>query len=92
MLNSAWHPDVHDAFMSARADSAKVFPSPADWRDHWIYFLLLDRFNNPDAPPRSLPWDSAQNTFQGGTFKGVAAQLDYLKSLGVGGAPNVNCR
>ena len=23
------------------------FPSPADWRDHWIYFLLVDRFNNP---------------------------------------------
>ena len=28
------------------------FPSPVDWRDCWIYFLLLDRFNNAVAPPR----------------------------------------
>ena len=24
------------------------YPSPGDWREHWIYFLMLDRFNNPD--------------------------------------------
>jgi hypothetical protein len=23
-----------------------VFPSPADWRDVFIYFLLVDRFDN----------------------------------------------
>ncbi len=36
------------------ASGAKIpypFPSPADWRDHWIYFLLVDRFNNPAGPP-----------------------------------------
>jgi|GEM_PF-2516441 len=24
----------------------KVFPSPHDWRDVFIYFLLVDRFDN----------------------------------------------
>jgi len=70
--------------METRAALDKVFESPADWRDQWIYFLLLDRFNNPTAPPRSQPWDSAHDTYQGGTFNGVTAQLDYLKSLGAG--------
>ena len=28
--------------------SGEVFPSPEDWRDQVIYFLLVDRFNNPD--------------------------------------------
>jgi pullulanase/glycogen debranching enzyme len=57
------------------------FPSPADWRDHWIYFLLVDRFDNPSAPPRSAdPCD----TYQGGSFAGIKRRLPYLKDLGVG--------
>ena len=34
-----------------RGEDSRVpypYPSPVDWRDHWIYFLMLDRFNNPD--------------------------------------------
>lgn len=60
------------------------FHSPEDWRDQWIYFLVLDRFNNPDAPPRQLPYDSIYGSFQGGTFNGVRQQLSYLKDLGAG--------
>jgi glycosidase len=60
------------------------FPSPADWRDQPIYFLMVDRFNNPQAPPRVEPWDGACGVFQGGTFNGIRAQLDYLAELGVG--------
>ena len=57
------------------------FPSPADWRDHWIYFLLVDRFDNPSAPPRAAePCD----TYQGGSFAGIKRRLPYLKDLGVG--------
>ena len=60
------------------------FPSPPDWRDVWVYFLLIDRFNNPLAPPRYPPFDSEQGTFQGGSFNGIREQLDYLLQLGVG--------
>lgn len=60
------------------------FPSPEDWRDNWIYFLLVDRFNNPQLPPRFAPFDGPHGVFQGGTFNGVREQLDYLQQLGVG--------
>jgi glycosidase len=58
------------------------FPSPADWRDCWIYFLLVDRFNNPKAAP-TAPWNKKFGFYQGGTFEGVRAQLPYLQKLGV---------
>jgi glycosidase len=61
-----------------------AFPSPADWRDLVIYFLLVDRFANPDAPPRHAPWDGEYDRFQGGSLAGVRGHLDYLKELGVG--------
>jgi glycosidase len=57
------------------------FPSPADWRDCWIYFPLTDRFNNPNAAPASI-WNQTYSYFQGGTFAGVRAQLGYLQQLG----------
>ena len=59
------------------------FASPADWRDGWIYFLMVDRFNNPSAPPVHQPYDDPNYyAFQGGTFRGVQAQLKYIKDLG----------
>jgi glycosidase len=65
--------------------SGGPFPSPADWRDPWIYFLMLDRFNNPGAPPRHSPFDDPGFfQFQGGKYSGVRQQLPYLKRLGVG--------
>src|SRR5215212_8998697 len=58
------------------------FPSPADWRDHWIYFLLVDRFNNPAGPPQPNIYPCY--VYQGRKLDGVRQQLPYLKSLGVG--------
>jgi glycosidase len=61
---------------------AYPYPSPTDWRDCWIYFLLVDRFANPQAPPRGQ-WNQRFDYRQGGTFAGVTSQLDYLEALGV---------
>ncbi len=59
------------------------FPSPGDWRDCWIYFLMLDRFANPSASPRGPAWNQAFSHRHGGTFRGVQSQLPYLADLGV---------
>ena len=63
---------------------ATVHPSPADWRDVWIYFLLVDRFHNPAGPPNHPPYDAMETRYQGGRLRGIQDRLDYLKSLGVG--------
>jgi glycosidase len=62
---------------------ASPFPSPADWRDCWIYFGLTDRFNNPARAPAAT-WNSKYDFYQGGTFEGWRQQLPYLQKLGVG--------
>ena len=63
----------------------KAFPSPIDWRDEWIYFLMVDRFNNSAAPPRHQPFDDpGYYGFQGGNFTGIRDRLAYIKGLGAG--------
>ncbi|MBP32445.1 MAG: alpha-amylase [Cupriavidus sp.] len=59
------------------------YKSPEDWRDRWIYFVLVDRFNNPREAPRA-PWNAMFGNFQGGTLEGLRQQLGYLQRLGVG--------
>lgn len=72
------------------APQGEVFPSPHDWRDLFIYFLLVDRFDNnqsdlPPYDPASTPKgrDPAQGAvFQGGNLKGITRRLDYIRGLG----------
>ena len=75
-----------------------VHPSPADWRDQILYFLLPDRFSDgqESARPsfdRAQPnehrasdrraWMQAGRVFQGGTLGGIRSKLPYLRGLGV---------
>jgi glycosidase len=66
------------------------FPSPTDWRETWIYFLMTDRFNNPITAPNStkeipaIAWDQQYDFRQGGIFKGIETKLDYIQNLGAG--------
>ena len=96
MPTSVWSPEIDVVIAAARAPGTKrirvsdrvvevpiPFPSPRDWRDHPIYQILVDRFDNPAAAPR-LSWDGAHGEFQGGTFEGIRQRLDYLRDLGVG--------
>lgn len=78
MPESVYSPEV-DALL--QSDPSGFASSPHDWRDHWIYFLLVDRFDNPSAPPRGA---DPYNDYQGGTFAGIQRRLPYLKELGVG--------
>lgn len=75
-----------------------VHPSPLDWRDQTLYFLLPDRFSdgheaerplfNPAQPSQfaardKRTWMAAGKNWQGGTLKGIHSKLDYLRDLGV---------
>ena len=67
----------------------RVHPSPTDWRDQFIYFLLVDRFdNNADltahdpVQPNTGTNPENRRLFQGGNLRGIIRRLDYIKSLG----------
>lgn len=88
MYTSLYAPEVQSVLDNAEAGAGQAsgpFPSPADWRDQIIYFLMVDRFNNPAAPPVHQPFDDPNYfAYQGGKFAGVQQQLAYIKSLGAG--------
>ncbi|RYG26338.1 alpha-amylase [bacterium] len=74
-------------------------PSPKDWTDEVLYFLLVDRFSdeNSDTPLARIEdrgnamrteedaarWREAGTGFVGGNLKGIRQRLDYLKRLGI---------
>ncbi len=70
--------------------AAQLHPSPEDWRDQFLYFLLVDRFDNgiEGIPPYSpgvnngVSDPATRSQFQGGTLKGVTRRLDYIRDLG----------
>ncbi|WP_161878500.1 alpha-amylase family glycosyl hydrolase [Alkalibacterium sp. MB6] len=60
-----------------------------DWDEEIIYFMLTDRFADGDPSnnnPYGLDYEGAGNqrgVYQGGDFKGVTQNLDYLEDLGI---------
>lgn len=58
-----------------------------DWRDHVLYQIVVDRFDNGDPTNDSadglepVPGDYAR--VQGGDWQGILDRLDYLERLGV---------
>jgi glycosidase len=88
MYTSLYSPEVQaviSAAESAAGTAGGPFPSPADWRDQVIYFLMVDRFANPTAAPVHSPFDDPNYyAYQGGQFAGVTQQLQYIKGLGAG--------
>ncbi|PRO65886.1 pullulanase [Alkalicoccus urumqiensis] len=62
-----------------------------DWDEESIYFMLTDRFADGDASnndPYGLNYDelaadNPRGAYQGGDFKGVTDNLDYLDELGI---------
>ena len=88
MPTSLFSPETEAIFDRAAEMAGRPggpFASPADWRDQSIYFIIVDRFNNPKSPPRHQPFDDPGfEGFQGGKFSGIKDQLGYIKDLGAG--------
>jgi glycosidase len=87
MPDSLFSSEFQTVFTGVRDTGGPLaaFPSPIDWRDQLIYFLMVDRFNNANAAPRHLPFDDPDFFgFQGGNFAGIKDKLPYIKGLGAG--------
>ena len=68
---------------SPRSSPRRCIPRPPIGATRGSYFLLVDRFNNPNAPP-NFPYDRLETRYQGGRLRGIQDQIPYLKDLGVG--------
>jgi glycosidase len=63
------------------------FSASREWREEFIYFLMVDRFHDDSqrAPlklPGRAPGIQTPNTFYGGKIKGITRNLDYIAGLG----------
>ena len=58
-----------------------------EWREEFIYFLMVDRFHDetprsPTLQPRRSVGVSTPNDFYGGKLTGITNNLDYIAGLG----------
>lgn len=78
-------PGAPDSFADApiHETPARAYtPSPEDWRDELLHFILLDRFARA-GKVRTHGDVKDGGTRHGGNLRGVIEQLDYLKGSGV---------
>ena len=71
---------------SAYARGRNPAVSPADFRNETIYFLMTDRFADGDPFNNNIYGDEYKpgnlRYYQGGDFKGLIDNLDYIKDMG----------
>src|SRR5450759_1980094 len=65
----------------------RYFSIDREWREEFIYFLMVDRFQDDIARPvaggvNRSAGIATPNTFFGGNIKGVTRSLDYIAGLG----------
>ena len=65
----------------------QYFNLDREWREEFIYFLMVDRFQDDTARPIVTGSNRSNgiktpNTFFGGNIKGVKRNLDYIAGLG----------
>jgi len=63
------------------------FNANREWREEFIYFLMVDRFHDdtnraPIIQPNRSLGIQAGGDFYGGTIKGITNHLDYIAGLG----------
>ncbi|WP_026692697.1 alpha-amylase family glycosyl hydrolase [Peribacillus kribbensis] len=68
-----------------------VYSHPADaqssqddrgWRDENVYFIMVDRFKNGETKNDYDVNVNDPKAYNGGDFKGIIQELDYIKDLG----------
>src|SRR5437870_9636748 len=63
------------------------FQSEREWREEFIYFLMVDRFHD-DQPRACVPRAgrsagvAVPDGFYGGKIRGITRNLDYIAGLG----------
>ncbi len=65
----------------------QYFNLEREWREEFIYFLMVDRFHDDDARSPVLQAGRSNgirtpDDFFGGTIKGITNHLDYIAGLG----------
>ena len=63
------------------------FTTDREWREEFIYFLMVDRFHDDTArTPKNQAGRSAgiatPDAFYGGKIRGITRNLDYIAGLG----------
>jgi glycosidase len=63
------------------------FSTTREWREEFIYFLLVDRFHddsirNPVLGIQRTPGIQTPDDFYGGKIRGITRNLDYIAGLG----------
>jgi len=81
---------IHELDLSAKPGKVYWKNGGREWREEFIYFMLVDRFHD-DAIRKPSPNEGKLNGFGtskqlqktcGGTLKGIRNNLDYIKDLG----------
>ena len=65
----------------------QYFTAPREWREEFIYFLMVDRFHDDNVrtpAPRTDRTTGIQTpaNFYGGCLRGITRHLDYIAALG----------
>ncbi|OES43941.1 alpha-amylase family glycosyl hydrolase [Domibacillus iocasae] len=65
------------------ANAAAAEEKEEDWHDETMYFLMTDRFMNGDRSNDEQTDNNDPSAYQGGDFKGIQDELEYLQELGM---------
>ena len=80
-------------------ENRDYYPSPEEWEEQTLYFLLVDRFSDGEEEDLYDPEKDYENALQdeetkqewlewgdkwnGGTIKGIQSKLDYFEEMGI---------
>ncbi len=90
---------IKDFDLDKLTKSREYFPSPQEWEEQTLYFLLVDRFSNGQEQEMYDPetdfekaiqdeetkqkWLESGDKWNGGTLQGIKSKLDYFQKMGI---------